>query len=182
MKHRSSLLLFLLLIFVVFTAGCQENTTISTSIQNTQKLPELNLTVVSEKTEVKSGESFNIYLTLTNIGSNTLNVWEMYEQISYDISLISLENNSSVKYTCPVISRPALTNEFLVELKPSESLNSTSNSLCWNLDPGEYILSAVYHTGGGERISKTYWRGAVKSNEVLIKVVDTQSNLTASLV
>ncbi|WP_321420786.1 hypothetical protein [uncultured Methanomethylovorans sp.] len=41
------------------------------------------------------------------------------------------------------------------------------------------MLSAVYHTGSDEMISKPYWRGEVKSNEVLIEILDTQNNLTS---
>lgn len=181
MRSYSSVVICFVVIFAILTAGCTETISENGSTQNIEKTPELNLTIVPEKTELEKGETFNIYLTLTNIGSNTLNVWEMEEQISYDISFRSLADNNYVRYLGPVISRPVLTNEFLVELKPGESLTATYNSRFWVLNPGEYMLSAVYHTGGGERISKPYWRGEVKSNEVLIKVRDTQNNLTAPL-
>lgn len=181
MRVHSSLLTCFLLILAIFTAGCTETISENGSTQNIEKTPKLNLTIVPEKTDLEKGETFNIYLTLTNVGNNTLNVWKMEQQISYDISFRSLADNNYVTYLGPVISRPLLTNEFLVELKPGESLNATYNSRFWDLNSGEYMLSAVYQTGGGERISKPYWRGEIKSNEVLIKVLDTQNNLTASL-
>lgn len=139
---------------------------------------ELKFTAVPERTELKRGEIVNITLTLRNVGNNTLNVWNLENQISYDISLISLTDNKTAEYKCGADTRPPLTDEFLVELKPGESINSTGRSECWILSPGEYMLSAVYHAGSGEMISKPYWRGSVKSNEVLIKVRDTQNNLT----
>ena len=163
----------------MFTAGCADNINENVSNQNTEKAPKLNLTVVPEKTELNKGESFNINLQLRNVGNNTLNIWIMEQQISYDISFRSLADNNYATYLGPVIERPLLTNEFLVELKPGESLNATYNCRSWDLNPGEYILSAVYHTVSGERISKPYWLGEIKSNEVVIKVREAQNNLTA---
>lgn len=179
MKLLSSLLLHFLIILAIFTAGCTDIINGNESSQNIGVGPELNLTVVPEKTEFIKGEPCTIYLTLTNVGNNTLNVWKMEEQISYDVSFVSLADNSSAEYSCGVLERVYLTNEALVELKPGESINSIVHSDCWILNPGEYILSAVYHTNKGEKISKRYWLGEIKSNEVVIKVRDAQNNLTA---
>jgi len=178
MKILSYVLMYSLLLLSIFNTGCTDIINGESSNQNLEKTPELNLTIVPEKTDLEEGETSYIHLTLTNIGNYSLNVWKMEPQISYDISFRSLADNSSANYICPVISRPALTNEFLAELKTGESLNSTFNSNCWVLNPGEYMLSAVYHTAGGERISKPYWRGEVRSNEVLIEVQDTKKNIT----
>lgn len=136
----------------------------------------LKLTVVPDKTELKEGESTTVKVVLTNVGNNTLNVWKMEHQISYDISFRSLEGNVSVKYKCGVISRPPLIDDYLVELKPGESVNSTVSSGCWILNPGEYKISAVYRTHTGEEISNPFWLGEVKSNEVSIKVQKSQKS------
>lgn len=135
---------------------------------------ELKLTVLPEKTELELGESTNVELTLKNIGNTTLNIWRLEEQISYDLSFVPVNEDSHADYECGVATRPALTNAFLVELKPGESLNIIVNSGCWALSPGEYMLSAVYRAGSGEMISKPYWIGEVKSNEVLIKILDVR--------
>lgn len=164
----------LLIIPVIFTAGCTDATKKNELNQNLENITELTLTVVPEKTELGSGEFYPIHLILTNIGNNTLNVCKMYEQISYDIYFRSLEDNSSVEYICTLVSRVPMGNEDLVELKHGESLNTTFDSKCWILNPGEYMLSAVYHVGSGEMISKSYWIGEVKSNEVLIKILDVK--------
>ena len=130
---------------------------------------ELEFTVIPEKGKVKEGEIFKIHLTLTNTGNNTINVWKMYEQISYDI-FFSKPDGSKVSYDCGVFSREPLTNKDLVELNPGESISSTFDSRCWNLGKGEYILSAEYHTSGSEHISEPYWLGEVHSKKVLITV------------
>jgi hypothetical protein len=181
MRFRSFLLISFLLTLAIFTAGCTDVMEKNQFNQNVENATELTLTVVPEKTELKKGELCNIYLTLTNIVNNTLNVVKMEEQVSYNIFFRSLIDNTFAEYTCTLVSRVPMDNEDLVELRPGQSLNTTFGYNCWILNPGEYMLSAVYHVGSGESISKSYWRGEVKSNEVLIKVQDTQNNLTASL-
>lgn len=183
MKLLNYLIICSLLILAIFTAGCTDMLESNESNQNIENITELTLTVIPEKTELEYGESFNINLTLTNVGNNTLNVWRMEHPISYDISFELLVDNSSAEWICGASSIPAPTYGYLAELKPGESLNSTFNSDCWILNPGEYRLSAIYHTGYTQSdgsTSKPYWRGSVKSNEVLIKVRDTQNNLTES--
>jgi len=130
---------------------------------------ELNFTVTPEKTKVLENENFKIHLSLRNVGEKTINVWEMAEQISYDIYFYD-PNGTKASYSCGVISRTPLTNENLVELHPGQSLNTTFNSKCWDLKEGEYTLNAVYHTFKGEMITKPYWVGEVQSNNVTVVV------------
>jgi len=132
----------------------------------------LKLTVIPDKSELKEGESTALKVVLTNIGNNTLNVWKMEHQTSYDISFISVKNDLSAKYICGVLSRAPLTDNDLVELKPGESVNSTILSSCWTLNPGEYKISAVYHTHTGGYISDPFWLGEVKSNDTLIQIIE----------
>jgi hypothetical protein len=134
------------------------------------QIGELNFTVMPEKTTVLDNETFPIHLTLTNVGENTINVWGMYEQISYDVYFYD-SNGTQVPYGCGVISRTTLTNEDLVELSPGQSLNATFDSKCWNLNNGTYTLNAVYHTSRGESITKPYWIGTLESNNITIGVV-----------
>ncbi len=131
---------------------------------------ELNFTVVPEKTKVEEGENFKIHLTLTNVGNNTINVWKMHEQITYNIAFMSLEHDHYVPYECAVYSREPLTNNDIVELAPGSSINDTFRSKCWPLKKGKYVLSAEYHTSTDERISDPYWLGKVQSNNVTIVV------------
>jgi len=133
----------------------------------------LKLTVIPDESELKEGESTTVKVVLTNIGNNTLNVWKMEHQTSYDISFISLENDLSARYICGVLSRAPLKDNDLVELKPGESVNSTILSSCWILNPGEYKISAVYHTHTGGYISDPFWLGEVKSNDTLLKVQES---------
>lgn len=131
---------------------------------------ELNFTVIPEKIRIQEDEVFQIHLTLTNIGENTINVWRMYEQVSYDIFFTKMDG-SIVPYECGAISRVPLTNKDLVELDPGESLNCTFDSTCWNLTKGEYSLNAVYDTTSpDEDIRKPYWIGKTNSNNVIIIV------------
>lgn len=133
---------------------------------------KLTFTAIPEKTTVNKGEETDITFILTNVGNNTLNVWKMEEQLSYDISIDSLLNKKPAEYICGISSLPVVGDSVLVELKPGESLKSSFSTDCWILNPGEYRLSANYHTGSGE-IHKPYWRGSIKSNEVLIKISDS---------
>ncbi|WP_167880868.1 hypothetical protein [Methanococcoides sp. AM1] len=129
----------------------------------------LEFTVIPEKTTVPEKENFDIYLTLTNVGEKTINVWEMAEQISYDICFYD-SNDTKASYVCGVLMREQMTNENLVELSPGQSLNTTFNSKCWDLKKGEYALNAIYHTSTGEAITEPYWLGEVQSNNVTIVV------------
>lgn len=113
---------------------------------------------------------FQVHLSLTNIGENTINVWRMYEQMSYD-TFFTRVDGSIAPYECGVLQRFPLTNKDLVELSPGESLNYTFDSTCWNLTKGEYTLNAVYDTTSpDEDIKKPYWIGTINSNNVTITV------------
>jgi len=102
---------------------------------------ELNFTVIPEKTRVAEGEIFEIELVLTNTGNTIVNVWEMEEQISYNIFFL-FPNSSYVPYEGGVIERVELKDDILVELKPGESLRAAEYSLYWTLPTGEYTLFA----------------------------------------
>ncbi|MGM0771371.1 MAG: hypothetical protein ACQESU_07170, partial [Halobacteriota archaeon] len=130
---------------------------------------ELNFTVTPEKTKVLKNENFDTRLSLKNVGDKTINVWQMAEQISYDIYFYD-SNGTKASYNCGVIAREPMMNENLVELRPGRYLNATFNSKCWDLKEGEYTLNAVYHTFKGEMITKPYWVGEVQSNNVTVIV------------
>ena len=130
---------------------------------------ELDFSVVPEKTLVNEGELFNISLILTNVGNDDVTVWKLREQTSYDISFFRTDG-IEVPYLCGVISRTQLTNDVLVELSPGQSLIRVQDSGCWNLTPGEYLLSATYHTNLGERITKPYWVGREKADAIAVTV------------
>lgn len=169
---QNSLMIFFLIIVTIFTAGCILPIPEDGSNQNQENVTELNLTIIPEKTNLQEGEAFNINLTLTNIGNNSLNVWKMEKQISYGISFEPAVDNISAEWICGEGLAPAPDTGFLVELRPGESLNSTIDSHCWVLDAGEYILSAVYYTGYNAKGTDytPSWKGFVNSNKVLIKV------------
>lgn len=130
---------------------------------------DLNFTVTPEKTHVKEGENFEINLVLTNTGDNKINVWDLEEQVSYNI-ILSYQNGTELPYLCGIISRTPLTNEYLVKLNPGESIKHTQESICWELSRGEYSLRAVYHTQLGKRITKPYWVGNIESEPITIIV------------
>lgn len=169
MKKAKTILVLLLIISMLFAGGCID------SKEPVPQTGELNFTVMPEKMQVQEGEIFEIYLTLINTGNNTINVWKLEEQISYDIRFYD-QDGAEVPYECGVISRPLLTNEFLVELAPGESLNTTLDSGCWSFETGTYTLSAVYHTSSGEAITKPYWKGTVESNKVSIGVTTAKQS------
>ena len=130
---------------------------------------ELNFTVTPEKTHVREGENFEINLVLTNTGDNKINVWDMEEQVSYNV-IFSYQNGTDLPYLCGIILRIPLTNENLVKLNPGESIKHTQDSNCWELSRGEYSLHGVYHTKLGERITKPYWVGSIESEPITIIV------------
>ena len=138
---------------------------------NVQKMDgNLDLKLTTEKSQIKEGDTFGINLVLSNIGNNTVNVWKMNEQISYNIH-VYYQNGSKVPYECGVIQKPMLTNEYLIELSPGGFIEDTfTNSKCWNLEKGEYIINATYQTSSGEDITKPYWIGNIESNKVMIVV------------
>ncbi len=158
------ILVMFLISSMLLAGGCID------SKEPDQQIGELNFILVPEKTQVQEGEIFKIHLMLTNVGNKTINVWKMEEQVSYDINFL-FPNGSKVPYECGVSSRVPLNNDDLVELHPGQSLNATFSSKCWNLDNGEYILNAVYHTSRGESITKPYWMGMVASNNFTIDIV-----------
>ena len=93
----------------------------------------------------------------------------MEEQVSYNI-ILSYQNGTELPYLCGIISRPQLTNEYLVKSNPGESITHTQDSNCWELSSGEYSLRAVYCTQLGERITKPYRVGSIESEPVSISV------------
>jgi hypothetical protein len=131
---------------------------------------KLKLTAVPEKTELNNNELTTITLTLTNDGNTTLNVWKMEYPTSYYISFEPIKSARVIDKKCSSTDRPPLNDIFLVQLKPGKSINSTIDTGCWTLSPGDYEMIAVYNTENGEMFSKPYWRSEVKSNKVLIKV------------
>lgn len=131
---------------------------------------KLIFTVTPEKTRIQEGEVFQINLVVTNVGENSINVWKMYEQTSYNIFFFN-HDGSIVPYEGGVNSRVPLIDRDLVELNPGESLDDTFDSTYWNLTKGEYILNAVYDTTSpDEDIKKPYWIGRINSNNVTITV------------
>jgi hypothetical protein len=165
MEISKIILVLFLISSMLLAGGCID------SKKPSQQIGELNFILVPEKTQVQEGETFNIHLMLKNVGNKNINVWKMEEQVSYDINFL-FPNGSRVPYECGVISRLQLNNDDLVELHPGQSLNATFNLKCWNLDNGEYILNAVYHTSMGESITKPYWIGMAESNNFTIDVVN----------
>ena len=151
------LLSVVILCFIVGAGGCIGDR------EPVSQEGELNFEVIPEKTRVVEGEIFIIELILTNTGDTTVNVWEMEEQVSYDIFFLD-SNGSYVPYECGVIERVQLKNEALVELQPGEFLEARLDSGCWTFPPVEYTLLAEYHTSAGESITKPYWIGRVRSN------------------
>ena len=59
--------------------------------------------------------------------------------MSYNI-ILSYQNGTELPYLCGIISRPQLTNEYLVKSNPGESITHTQDSNCWELSRGEYSL------------------------------------------
>ncbi|WP_255334644.1 hypothetical protein [Methanosarcina sp. KYL-1] len=161
-------LLSVILCFIVGAAGCIGGR------EPASQEGELNFTVIPEKTRVAEGEVFDIGLFLKNTGSKNINVWKMEEQVSYDIFFL-YPNGSYVFYECGVIERVQLTDDALIELQPGEFLQVWRDSSCWTLPPGVYTLFTEYHTSSGESITKPYWIGRARSNNVTI-FVEAENN------
>jgi hypothetical protein len=173
--NKETFFIGLFLIFLVLCAGC-----ISDKALEIQER-ELSFTLVPEQTRITEGKPFNIELVLTNTGNTSVNVWELMEQISYDIFFVD-SNGSYVPYECGMIERVMLTDEALVELQPGESLKINQDSSYWTLPFGTYTLYATYHTSGGEGITKPYWIGQVSSDNVTIVVeAENKSSLLESV-
>lgn len=167
MKSKNTLIVGVVIIIVAGFLIQLFNTSIPYALLFRPQAGKLNFQALPEKTLAKEGEVFDIYLILTNVGDEKVNVWKLEEQISYDISFFE-RNGSEVPYRCGVISRAQLRNDALVELSPGRSLIAIRDSSCWNLSRGEYILRATYHTKLGERITKPYWVGNIESSNVTL--------------
>ena len=105
------------------------------------QLGELNFTVSPEKTTVKEGDNFGILLTLTNIGNNSVNVWRMYELVSYDVHFYD-SNDSEIWRESDVFSR--LVAEDAFEHRPGESINYPRYPSFWIFKNGKRTLNDVY--------------------------------------
>ncbi len=172
--YAPGLLSVVILCFIVGAGGCIGDR------EPVSQEGELNFNVMPEKIRVAEGEIFEIELFLANTGDTPVNVWEMKEQVSYDIFFLD-SNGSYVPYECGVIERVQLTDEALVELQPGEFLQAWRDSSCWTLPPGEYTLFAEYHTSAGESITKPYWIGRLRSNNGSIFVeAENDSSLLES--
>jgi hypothetical protein len=165
--RKLGLIMILLLVSsMLFTGGCLD------LLEPKYQTGELRFSIapMTESIRVFEGEMFKIYLVLINFGNETVNVWDLEEQISYDIHVYD-SNNNEVHYECGIISRPMLTDKALVELRPAQSIIDTRSSGCWNLAEGIYTINAVYRTSTGEDIKSPYWLGEIRSNNLTITVV-----------
>ena len=100
---------------------------------------ELNFQVIPVVNPVKKGEVFKVYLILTNVGAEKVNVWKLENHASYDLSF-SYTNGTEIRPGC-VSTRIQLTNDDLVELDSGLSLvKMAKDTSCWDLSRGEYIL------------------------------------------
>lgn len=133
---------------------------------------ELSFTITPEKDHIKEGETFKILLNLTNRGDKKIRVWPLEEHVSYNVFFYD-SRGRSVLYVCGMPIRVQLTDKHLIELLPGESITAARDSSCWNLTKGEYTVGASYHTGPAEaeRITKPYWFGTIKSNNLTIFVL-----------
>ncbi len=170
MKKRQSLFaLIITLVITLFFLFLLFKTNIIYHFLTRPQTGELNFTIIPEKTQVKEGEIFKIYMILTNVDNETINLLKLKKQVSYDV-IFSYPNGSEVFYECGRIERLPLTNKDLIEVNSGQSLRDTIESRCWSLSKGEYQLNAIYHTYPGERITKPYWIGRKQSNNVTIYV------------
>ncbi|MEL4304582.1 hypothetical protein [Methanococcoides sp. LMO-2] len=167
-RKLGTIMVLLLVSFMLFTGGCIDLT------EPKYQTGELTFSIVpmTENTRMPEGGMLTFYLVLRNVGDEPVNVWDLEEQVSYDVHVYD-SNNTEVQYECGVISRPLLTNDILIELRPIKSIADTTNSKCWNLTEGTYTVNAVYHTSTGEEITEPYWLGEIQSNNLTITVVKT---------
>lgn len=177
MKELKLLFIVFLFALFIFTAGCTNKIMDNETNEDIEKTPELTFTIVPQNETFQRGEIVSFNLILKNVGNNTLNVCNMYEKTNYDVSFISSIGTLPAKYKCSTASGRPITDISIVELNPGESLNATFDSYCWTLSHGEYNVSIVYHTEDSTNVSKPYWRGALKSNEVSIRILDTPNTL-----
>jgi len=177
MKLLSYLLMCSILLLAIFAAGCTDAMKEPETNRSIEKSPELTLTIVPQKEAFQRGEIVSIKLILKNIGKNTLNVCKMYEKTNYDVSFVSSIGTLPARYKSSVASDYPINDASIVELKPGDSLNTTFDSYFWTLSHGEYNVTIVYHTENSTNVSKPYWRGTLKSNEVSIEILDTPNNL-----
>ncbi|WP_445474770.1 hypothetical protein ACT9XH_10420 [Methanococcoides methylutens] len=161
-----TIMTLLLISSMLFTGGCID------LLEPKYQTGELSFSIVPmhDRTQASEGSMFMTYLVLKNVGNETVNVWDLEEQVSYDVHVYD-SNNNEVPYECGVISVPLLTDEFLVELPPGKSIADARSSRCWNLTEGKYTFNAVYHTSTGEEITEPYWLGEIQSNNLTITVV-----------
>lgn len=162
-KKFGTIMVLLLTSSMLFTGGCID------LMEPEYQTAKLKFSIASEIPRAFEDETVKIHLILINFDNKTVNVWDLEEQVSYDIHVYD-SNNNEVQYECGVISRPTLTDEALVELRPAQSIVVTTKTECWNLTEGTYTINAVYHTSSGEKITKPYWLGEIQSNNLTISV------------
>lgn len=130
---------------------------------------QLSLKIRAEKVNVKLNENFKIHFELTNVGDSPINIWKMYEHISYDL-IFCYPDGSEIPYNYGIVHRNPLNDNDLIQLFPGDSIITSVNSDCWHLNEGKYQLYAIYKTMEDEDINSPYWLGEVKSNSVQIVV------------
>lgn len=174
-------------ILIVVSSGCIEKSETSTPLSKTESnnptpasspipttsssnfpedaSPVGNLSLELKAPSCVSGR-FNITVTLTNVGNNTLLILKPINMVTLHFRLYS-ENGSEVKYMGPVPTYRPLKDQDVAVLRPGESLEKIFilNTHLWAAENGKYVLVAIYDTRNVKaETSRPVWRGMLKTN------------------
>ncbi|WP_456394146.1 hypothetical protein [Thermococcus sp.] len=187
MRRVSIIIVAILFIFVVISLGCIEKSETSTSTSKARStsltpappsipttssfnFPEDASPVGNLSLELKAPSCvlgrFNVMVTITNVGNNTVLILKPINMITLHFRLYS-ENGSEVKYLGPVPTYLPLKDQDAVVLRAEESLKKTItlDTHFWRAENGTYILVALYDTRDVKaETSRPVWRGMLKTN------------------
>jgi len=174
-------------IFIVVSSGCTEKSETSTSTSkarstsltpapssipttSSSNFPEDASPVGNLSLELKAPSCvlgrFNVMVTITNVGNNTVLILKPINMITLHFRLYS-ENGSEIKYLGPVPTYLPLKDQDAVILREEESLKKTFtlDTHFWRAENGTYILVALYDTRDVKaETSRPVWRGMLKTN------------------
>lgn len=135
----------------------------------------LNISVNPEK--ITLNESYEIAVTLKNVGDKSVRVLPLLHQLTLELKAYN-EKGEELPYSGMVtIFKPI---KDLKILKPGESIETKifcyPSTPCWNFTkPGRYKIKAIYSTSnyGGKRFLPPHWEGTISNITSIMVVSDS---------
>lgn len=139
---------------------------------------DLALSIDVNPKKIELNESYEIVITLKNVGDRRVRVLPLLHQVTLELKAYN-ENGEELAYNGVVAIFKPITNKDLKVLKPGESIETKilcyPSTPCWNFTKsGRYRIRAVYNTNNYQEkhFLSPYWKGTISNVTSIVVVSD----------